>query len=122
MENLKIQSIKKGLKCLAGEKPCNLCFYHETAEHQETNCVNLVVSDALKLIDELENDLKIANMNLEHLISDGNYSCKKNCLNKVIERLKNSFKQKVNSENVDVFVQVINITTETLTEIFNESN
>ena len=58
MNSKRVKEIKKGLRCMAGEIPCDLCFYHERAEHQEMNCINLVAEDSLDLINELEKEKK----------------------------------------------------------------
>ena len=56
MESEKVKDIKNGLECLSGHRPCNLCFYHELAEQQETCCINLVAEDVIDYINELESE------------------------------------------------------------------
>ena len=58
MESEKVKEIKKGLECLAGHKPCDLCFYNELAEQQETCCINVVAEDDIDYIYELESENK----------------------------------------------------------------
>lgn len=56
MNSEKVKEIKKALECLSGHKACDLCFYHELAEHQETTCINLVAEDLIDYINELESE------------------------------------------------------------------
>ena len=50
--------LKDALRCLTGERDCNICYYNDLAEERDTCCINVISEEALEYIEELERKLK----------------------------------------------------------------
>lgn len=50
--------LKDALRCLTGERDCNICYYNDLAEERDTCCINVIAEEALEYIEQLERKLK----------------------------------------------------------------
>lgn len=57
-KKLNKEDIINGLRCMAGQKACDLCKYNDLAEQREETCMNLVAEDAIELISEQKAEIE----------------------------------------------------------------
>lgn len=56
---INVGMIENALKCLAGQKACDLCVYDDRAmQDGERTCINLVAEDTLDLINRLQEEIE----------------------------------------------------------------
>jgi hypothetical protein len=57
-KKLNEEDIINGLRCMAGQKACDLCKYNDLAEQGDGTCMNLVAEDTLELISEQKAEIE----------------------------------------------------------------
>lgn len=57
-KKLNEEDIINGLRCMAGQKACDLCKYNDLAEQGEGTCMNFVAEDTIELISEQKAEIE----------------------------------------------------------------
>ena len=145
MESEKVKEIKNNIIICSNKIECKGCSLFPNMK--STNCRNKLLADALTLINELESEKERLRLEIDVLIGKKivekqkydnalimkidiqeqlkdriaeleNENVKQ--LKQFAERLKEKLKEKVNADNVDVFIECAKLSDETLKEFINE--
>lgn len=124
MESEKVKEIKKALECCGMYKyDCEKCPYKSKGDDDDltvnNGCGDLLLKDCTTLINELEKENETKTDTIAELLKKQEfYETEK--LKQFAERLKEKLKEKVNADNVDVFVECARLSDETLKEFIKD--
>ena len=91
-KKLNEEDIINGLRCMAGQKACDLCKYNDLAEQGEGTCMNLVAEDTLELISEQKAEIeRLTSSVLKYAETLGNEQRKSAELQKQVDELKERY-------------------------------